>query len=227
MIKSVREAIEVLRKCLSGNTFAVSLVSQYDRKGISPKQEFWVLKLANDLVHPVVVAISLMPIVDLFKAALSNLKRPKLTFVWKGTSFRLSVSKCGNWIYVSEPVYQGWYYGKISMADGAFTKGRDANQVVVDFLTDFATDPVAKSAEYGKLTGNCCFCAKHLDRAESLEVGYGPICAKKWNLPHTYRNSPKGKGEAIKSIAIANGIDVIDFKAGEVNPIDVVGLPCF
>jgi hypothetical protein len=45
-----------------------------------------------------------------------------------------------------------------------------------------ATDPVLVAAAYGKLNHNCCFCSKGLDTPESLAVGFGPICAKHYNL---------------------------------------------
>ncbi len=50
-------------------------------------------------------------------------------------------------------------------------------------LTALATDPAGTASAYGKLTGQCCFCARGLDDARSMHVGYGPICAKKFGLP--------------------------------------------
>ena len=60
------------------------------------------------------------------------------------------------------------------------------NNLVQD-LKAFAKDPATFAAQYGKHTGKCCFCDIRLtdDRdGSSVEVGYGPVCAKKWNLPH-------------------------------------------
>jgi len=36
---------------------------------------------------------------------------------------------------------------------------------------------------FGRLHGICCFCAKDLTDDRSIEVGYGPVCAKKHHLP--------------------------------------------
>ena len=47
----------------------------------------------------------------------------------------------------------------------------------------FAADPVKVAADFGKLNYNCCFCSKGLDDQQSLDVGYGPVCAKHYNLP--------------------------------------------
>ena len=187
---SIVEAIEVLRTLT--NDFSVSLVSQYDRKGaLSDKQAYWALSLAEEASTPKPpspVKVDLMAIVAFFSNALETLAKPKLTFKYNGVSFRLTVSNNGQSIFVAEPVWQGLYYGKISIATGEFTAGRDCNQNVVDFLTDFAVDPITKSADYGKLTGNCCFCNKKLERKESIAYGYGPSCAERWGMPHHYKS---------------------------------------
>lgn len=50
-------------------------------------------------------------------------------------------------------------------------------------LLNFASNPVKVAAEYGKLTGRCCFCGRGLDDERSTAVGYGPVCAKHYGLP--------------------------------------------
>lgn len=208
-IKTVREAVEVL-KTMIHNKFACDLVWKYQRYGrLFPKQEMWALKLANEKIHPTPRVYSpkfnvanLMSIVNLFKNTIGNLKRPKITFIKDGTPFSLKPSKDFAWIYVLAPEFGGNYYGKISIADGSWIDGRNVCQMVVDFLTDFATDPVAKSQEYGKKSGICCFCHKCLDREESLEVGYGPVCAKNWGLPHSYRSSGKSNRKGRHEVEI-------------------------
>lgn len=43
-----------------------------------------------------------------------------------------------------------------------------------------------EAAAFGKITGTCIACGLHLTddgKNKSLEVGYGPICAKKWGWP--------------------------------------------
>lgn len=178
---------------MTNNEFAMSLWRQYSRYGrLSPKQEAWVFKLANPPAPTVVqVSVGLMPIVELFKKALETLAKPKLTFRWADKDFRLSISRDGSAIHIADPVYGGAYYGKILMASGELIAGRNMCDPVVDFLTDFAADPVGKAAAYGHKTGYCCFCHKGLDNPASTEVGYGPVCAKRWGLPHKYATAKR------------------------------------
>jgi len=40
--------------------------------------------------------------------------------------------------------------------------------------------------------GNCCFiCGRNLDTAESIDAGYGPVCADKWGLPWGDKQTPE------------------------------------
>lgn len=41
-----------------------------------------------------------------------------------------------------------------------------------------------KAALHGKMTGKCCFCNSPLIDQKSTDVGYGPVCAKHYGLPH-------------------------------------------
>ena len=49
-------------------------------------------------------------------------------------------------------------------------------------LKAFAADPETVAAQYGSLTGNCCFCGRKLTDDRSTNVGYGPVCADKFGL---------------------------------------------
>ena len=74
------------------------------------------------------------------------------------------------------------YYGRID-GQGNWTRHRDADSGVEAILRRLGDDPAGTAAEYGKLTGNCCFCSKHLEDERSTDQGYGPVCAKNFNLP--------------------------------------------
>jgi hypothetical protein len=76
------------------------------------------------------------------------------------------------------------YFGRVDH-NGAIIAGRDLTPEVESLLEEFATNPVEVAQRYGKLTGNCMFCSKPLTDADSTACGYGPVCAKKWNLPHS------------------------------------------
>jgi hypothetical protein len=48
---------------------------------------------------------------------------------------------------------------------------------IVDALRVIAADPYAASAAYGRLTSTCGVCGRHLEDAESVARGIGPVCA--------------------------------------------------
>ena len=70
--------------------------------------------------------------------------------------------------------------------------GRLASEpAVLARLDAIAADPAAAAKEFAILTGRCAFCARELTDEGSIEVGYGPICAKRFDLPHTAKGSRK------------------------------------
>jgi hypothetical protein len=79
------------------------------------------------------------------------------------------------------------YYGRIAR-DGAWTPGRDINEVtktkITNLLMRLAANPQDVALEYSRRLGNCCFCGRQLVDPVSVKLGYGPICAERWNLPH-------------------------------------------
>lgn len=86
------------------------------------------------------------------------------------------------------------WYGRISPAGSAASKDAfmflRANQPPVDkdiiqgYIRDFDKDPATSAKLYGHTTGNCMFCARKLTNAVSVAVGYGPVCAENFGLPH-------------------------------------------
>lgn len=54
-----------------------------------------------------------------------------------------------------------------------------------------ASNPATAAQQYGRLTCRCSFCNLPLNDAGSVEVGYGPVCAEHWGLPHKPRGSAK------------------------------------
>lgn len=40
-----------------------------------------------------------------------------------------------------------------------------------------------QAKQFSRLAGRCCFCSHAIDTPESTLVGYGPVCAKKYDLP--------------------------------------------
>jgi len=74
------------------------------------------------------------------------------------------------------------YYGRIAQ-DGALYPSKEIQWDVLNVLRELANDPAETAARYGKLTGNCSFCDTALTDSRSTAVGYGPVCAKHYNLP--------------------------------------------
>ena len=66
---------------------------------------------------------------------------------------------------------------------GVATKFMDASKLFLEAIARFNENPGAFAAENGRRTGTCCFCSRLLTESRSVEVGYGPVCAEKYNLP--------------------------------------------
>lgn len=183
------EAIEVLSNLPKKSEFAASLVSQFRRKGdLSPRQWPWVHRLAGEATAPR-IQLDVAGIVSLFTTAQSAgtgtraLKRPKLHLQDRtGQTVVVYVRRDGD-LGVGDGNYPGKWFGRIYTDTGAFSKGRDCTDAVVDLLRDFAANPLGMALAHGKLTGHCCFCGLQLTDDRSVQQGYGPVCAKNWGLP--------------------------------------------
>lgn len=80
-------------------------------------------------------------------------------------------------------------HGRISH-DGVWqdTIRRDIADATEAALIAVALDVENAMIEDGKTSGVCSFCGRALTDPESVEYGYGPVCAKKYGLPHSNRN---------------------------------------
>jgi len=124
----------------------------------------------------------------IFAHASKQLKYPKITFRHPtlGTIRFVMAgkrSKHPGAINVTDggPYGDNRWYGRIG-TDGGFTAGRAATTEVLGFLREFSVDPAGIAAAYGKESGSCCFCDRHLTDARSCVVGYGPVCANRYGL---------------------------------------------
>lgn len=163
------------------NEFAQTLAS----KPWSPVMRFWAHKLAMEALSPAfsVPFGGFCLVNDLFASAFkSNLKRPKMTILINGLSITLSVAgqKAKSPGSINVVLGDRWI-GRITPDnDWEGVKPMEATKVA---LTAILEDPVGVSMASGKKSGCCCFCNKGLETKESLSVGYGPVCSKKWGLP--------------------------------------------
>lgn len=175
---------------LQDQGFADSLLMQAEQKGLSQRQLYWVEKLAERTLKPAPekVAVGAFDgVIALFDKAAAKLKYPKVRLqLPSGEPIALSRAKDGS-VNVTDgkPYGQNQWYGKVSPS-GAWTvsnAGKQMQDVLQPVLMQLAAQPAQTAAAYGKMTGNCCFCVSPLTDPRSVEVGYGPVCAKNWGLP--------------------------------------------
>lgn len=90
---------------------------------------------------------------------------------------------------------------QVKLGDGTWLGRVDPDGTVVGYslksdlallatLGRIATDPATAAQKYGALMARCSFCNLSLTDAGSVSVGYGPICAAHWGLPHTPKGTP-------------------------------------
>lgn len=155
------------------------------------------------LCQPVPVAQRTKPVAEqvgdlsgimaLFAKARAHLKFPAIVIdvpEIQGLSIRINVAGArakepGSLTVVEgerDDMGQRDWLGRVSL-NGTWQPGRDPRAAVIGRrLREFAADPARVASEYGKLTGNCCFCRKALSDERSTAVGYGKICAGHFGL---------------------------------------------
>lgn len=128
------------------------------------------------------------PVFDLLAKGAEHLKRPALKFDVKGQPIKVqaasATSKFKGSLIVTDGGGFGYskFFGTIG-PDGVWVRTKQVTPEVIEVLDGLRADPAGFAAEYGKKSGHCCFCARHLETPESLTVGYGPICANRYSLP--------------------------------------------
>jgi len=179
--------------------FAMSLCKQalHGKKSLSEKQQYWLGKLYEMATTPkpeptvIDLGADMQGLLALFsKAKGSKLKSPKIRIEVAGQ--KLCISLAGNAakhpgsinVTDGKPFGENKWFGRI-LTDGTWMPGKAADELPIleDFLSHLASKPAETAAAYGKASGNCCFCNTEIKTAESMAVGYGPVCANKWGLP--------------------------------------------
>lgn len=133
------------------------------------------------------VTLNLAPVVDFLKATIARgLKSPKLRVLAPDgrSELRMSLTRTGSAPGSISVVINGEFVGCIR-PNGDTTSGVARDQALQERLLLVAADPTTAAKEYAVLMGLCSFCNKALTDEGSVAVGYGPICAKHWGLPHT------------------------------------------
>jgi len=129
-------------------------------------------------------------ILQLMRKANESIKYPKirlnggyvLSLAGNKSKYKGSIN-----ITDGQPYGANIWYGRIN-TNGKLTYPRflseDSKDLLEDELIEFSKDPAKYATLYGKLHSSCMFCGKELTNQQSIAVGYGPICAGKYGLPH-------------------------------------------
>jgi len=178
------------------SSFARDLVAKSEKWGLSEKQTDWVhvllVQAERGPVSRDVPRITMLGIRCLLDhAAAQGLKTPSM-FLETEDGLTVKVNRSGEnskrpgMIYVSNGADWGsedrLFYGSIDF-DGAYTPTQHVTPDVSDVLDRLNADPEGQARAYGKRTGNCCFCSSKLSDPRSVAVGYGEICAGRFDLP--------------------------------------------
>lgn len=177
-------AMDWVRANAATNTFASSLLSSHERYGsLTVNQQAAVLKKLNPISTSVAGSGFTALIAALNHAKASGLKRPKLTCGSVRFSLAPDTGKNPGMVYVKE--YEQHtdpevlaYFGKIDQA-GVFYPSQDGAKRMAE-IARIGADPLAEAIRHGQTTGNCAVCSKALSDPKSVEIGIGPVCAKKY-----------------------------------------------
>lgn len=190
--------------------FCTSLVNAGRDHPLSEKQYLWVGKMIRSALStgdstettpeaPAGGDPKLSALLEFFKNA--KVKWPKITFEQGGHKLVMaragSASKFPGCIQLTDGrgFGENIWYGRITI-DGKIQWGNiddEEKSWVHKYIYAVATDPAGVAATYGKESGNCCFCNKHLTHDNSLTVGYGPTCAKNFHLHDEWKSALKDK----------------------------------
>lgn len=152
-------------------------------------------------------------IVKLMQTAKLHIEYPKVRLQSDDITIQLSVAgphaKMPNSINItdSKAFEVGQFYGRIK-PDGELMlvhMATNLDTLIKHELKLFAEQPTQYAKLYSNVTGNCMFCCRELTDPQSVAVGYGPVCAGNFGLPH---------GEVEKEIA--NDIAQIEMEMPEV-----------
>ena len=149
--------IDALKELTSWNSFAASLVEQFDDRGsLSDKQTG--------------AAVAMLMKVK------AN-KTPKFRFEDLVISRAPDTGANAGALYVK---VDGEYMGKVK--EGKFFGIRFTPEDTLSKLQKIAESPLSAAVAYGRRTGACACCGRELTVHASIERGIGPICAERFGL---------------------------------------------
>jgi uncharacterized protein YecT (DUF1311 family) len=175
LFSDIEDAKTHLNECLSYNTFAMNLIS---RNKLSQKQIAWIHYLASENVKEMDQKQNesgeFLPLVQkMYSAVKTKTRKFKLRLPGVDIStIPNGVNAGGLYTFVKDS-----YVGKIT--DTGVLKA-NVDEDVMNLLLD-ANDNLLQLAKiYGHETGNCSVCGRTLSDPLSVQMGIGPICAKRF-----------------------------------------------
>lgn len=132
---------------------------------------------------------------SMFDKAAENLKFPRMQLEHESTTIRMI--RCGpNSRYhggINVEVNGNWF-GRIERDGNMYGYGHQQLRrenigyevlPIFEYLLAFSENPTLHARVHGQRYNYCCFCCRELNNTVSVELGYGPICADKYGLPHS------------------------------------------
>lgn len=174
-----------LQDCRSWNSFASSLMGQYEHKGTlsvnqveAAQRMFSKMAVSLAKVEANKGAVDMSALHSMFDVAKGNgLKNPR--FLVGDIEIRLAKpgsANAGGLYIFAERSYAGkvihnTYYPKATAPDDT-----------LEILRETAMSPFDAAKRYGYDTGRCSCCGKELTDPKSIAMGIGPVCAKNWGF---------------------------------------------
>lgn len=133
-------------------------------------------------------------IIAVFETVGTRLQWPKIT-LRTASGQTVAISRCGAKHPGCLNVTNGERYGSFNSVwygriepNGEMYSRANLNDPRVNevrsLLLAFNANPAEVAGAQGRMSGNCVFCQKQLTDPQSVAVGYGPICADHYGLPH-------------------------------------------
>lgn len=138
--------------------------------------------------------LDITPIAEFLRAAQQRgLKKPRLRVLAPDntTEMQLAITIHGVAPGSISVTRGGVFVGCIRPSTNAMTNKLAEDVELQRHLLEVAKDPAAAAKRYAVLMCRCSFCGLQLTDEGSVEVGYGPICAQHWGLPHTPKGTPQ------------------------------------
>lgn len=175
--------------------FPKSLCNVYlsSSQPMTTNQRFWLHKLALTEIEAQKNKESVGDIFTVFHTMLNSagkkLQSPKIRLLsveGGGEEIKLYLASLRTSLEGYVIIYgSAGYLGKIDK-DGVFypnvVKGATTPNWLIPTLKAFAENPQQQSKRYGALTGRCCFCYLPLSNTKSVNLGFGPVCGKRYGL---------------------------------------------